>query len=88
MYVYLKGDYLSYLVIFFSLQNSFHLTILIQQINLKHGLGHRQSPEMTHGAFAYNLVSSHFIYMFISPPLDVSYMRSGNSVFHSNTLKN
>ena len=84
--MYLKGDYLPYLVIFFHF--SIHLTILIQQINLKHGLGHRQSPEMTHGAFAYNLVSSHFIYMFIFPPLDVSYMRSGNSVFHSNTLKN
>ena len=85
--MYLKGDYLSYLVIFFHF--SIHLTILIQQINLKHRLGHRQSPEMTHGSFAYNLVNSYFIYMFIFPPLECKlYEIRELCVFHSNTLKN
>lgn len=75
---------------FLSLQHSFHLTILIQQILLKHGLGHRQSPEVTDSSSTYNLVNSYFIYTFIFPPLEckpyVSYMKSGNSVVFIATL--
>ena len=47
---------------FFPLQNSFHLTILIQYIFLHHGVGHRHSPEMIQGSFTYNLEGKRHIY--------------------------